>query len=257
MKLELSERLYIEDLFSRSIEQSNLEDGKLVQVEKLTGDASTRRYYRIFTDTNSYVACIDNPTEKGSNTFVKTQEFLENYKIRVPKIYDKKVDKGYILEEDLGNITFLNYLSHIENCEKEFEIYKEIIDMMMTIHRIPKEDVLKSEKFNLRFDQEKLNSEIKFTVDYFINSFLKLEDGELQSQILNEFEAINKRIASYPMVLTHRDFHSRNVMVKNEDFVLIDFQDARMGLPQYDLVSLLEDCYYDLGENNRYRLIEY
>lgn len=52
-------------------------------------------------------------------------------------------------------------------------------------------------------------------------------------------------------MLTHRDFHSRNIMVKNNELIFIDFQDARWGIPQYDLVSLLEDCYYELAPANR------
>ena len=128
---------------------------------------------------------------------------------------------------------------------------------MLSLHNIPLGEVEKSKKFPLKFDEEKLNSEIEFTVDYFVSKFLKIESDQIKESILNEFKVINKRIAQMPMVLTHRDFHSRNIMVKNEEFVLIDFQDARLGLPQYDLVSLLEDCYYDLGDENKEKLIEY
>ena len=56
------------------------------------------------------------------------------------------------------------------------------------------------------------------------------------------------------MVVCHRDYHSRNIMVVNEEVVVIDFQDARMGLPQYDLVSLLEDCYYKVSRDNKHDL---
>jgi hypothetical protein len=66
-----------------------------------------------------------------------------------------------------------------------------------------------------------------------------------------------KRLSAQKMVITHRDFHSRNIMVKDNKYVFIDFQDARWGIPQYDLVSLLEDCYYDLKEENRQKLKRY
>ena len=46
-------------------------------------------------------------------------------------------------------------------------------------------------------------------------------------------------------------------MVKNDDLVIIDFQDARMGIPQYDLSSLLDDCYYQLMPENKERLVKY
>jgi aminoglycoside/choline kinase family phosphotransferase len=46
-------------------------------------------------------------------------------------------------------------------------------------------------------------------------------------------------------------------MIKDGEQIVIDFQDARMGTPLYDLVSLLEDCYYQIDGENKKRLIEY
>ena len=257
MKPELSERLFIEDLFSRSMENKNIAPEELGHVERLTGDASTRRYYRLFTLKNSYVVCIDNPTETGENTFVKTQEFLEKYNIRVPKILDRIVNKGYILEEDLGDTTLLKYLADISSREVELTVYKKIVDMMLELHLISKDDIENSDKFKLAFDQEKLDEEIKFSTSYFLKKFLNIEDDEVSLIVEEEFKKITSRLAEQKRVLTHRDFHSRNVMVKDGEFILIDFQDARMGIPQYDLVSLLEDCYYELSFDSREKLIEY
>ncbi len=257
MKPELSELLFIEDLFSRSMENKNVLPEELGHVERLTGDASTRRYYRLFTLSNSYVVCIDNPTETGENTFVKTQEFLQKYNIRVPRILDRIVNKGYILEEDLGDTTLLKYLADISTRKDELEVYKQIIDMMIDLHLISKEDIDKSKKFQLAFNQEKLDEEIKFSTNYFLKKFLKIEDDDVCSIVEGEFKKITSRLSQQKRVLTHRDFHSRNIMVKDSEFILIDFQDARMGIPQYDLVSLIEDCYYELSSDSREKLIEY
>jgi aminoglycoside/choline kinase family phosphotransferase len=46
-------------------------------------------------------------------------------------------------------------------------------------------------------------------------------------------------------------------MIKDSEQIVIDFQDARMGTPVYDLVSLLEDCYYQVSEKNKDALINY
>ncbi|MAX65354.1 MAG: phosphotransferase [Bacteriovoracaceae bacterium] len=257
MKPEVSEQLFIEELFSGSKKELDTETVELKMIERLTGDASTRRYYRLFTNKNSYVACLDNPTERGENSFVRVQGFLQRYDVRVPRIYDRSVEKGYILEEDLGDITLLQYLSEIKNRKEEFEIYKKILDILLSIHKIPLEDVKSSGKFDLFFDEKKLNSEINFTTDFFIKRFLRVSDSSVHKKINDSFKEINSRLASEKMVLTHRDFHSRNIMVKEDDFIVIDFQDARQGIPQYDLVSILEDCYYELDSNNRYMLIEY
>ena len=75
--------------------------------------------------------------------------------------------------------------------------------------------------------------------------------------MLDGLSEICTKLASQPTVLAHRDFHSRNIMVSGERLVMIDFQDARMGPAQYDLVSLLKDSYYQLEESQIKGLIHY
>jgi hypothetical protein len=66
--------------------------------------------------------------------------------------------------------------------------------------------------------------------------------------IADGFHRLCSEIASWPRVLTHRDFHSRNLMCHQGALYWIDFQDARMGPATYDLASLLRDSYVELGE---------
>jgi aminoglycoside/choline kinase family phosphotransferase len=57
--------------------------------------------------------------------------------------------------------------------------------------------------------------------------------------------------------LIHRDFQSRNIMIKNGRHYIIDFQGARLGPVQYDLAALLIDPYVDLGPDLQQRLLAY
>jgi aminoglycoside/choline kinase family phosphotransferase len=259
MKPEQSERFYIEELFAKTQDKEILSSEKLEEVDKLTGDASTRRYYRIFTDRNSYVVCLDNPfgEELEKHPFISVQQFLEKNNIRVPGILDHNLSRGYLLEEDLGNETLLQHISGVNSSEEEFRIYKIIVDQLLELHRIPQTSVANPNLFQLKFDHTKYMDETRFTFKYFFNFFNKCQDEELIKDLENLFDPIMKRLASQKMVITHRDFHSRNIMVKNGAYIFIDFQDARWGIPQYDLVSLLEDCYYDIKEENRQKLKRY
>ena len=258
MKLEQSEQFLIEELFGQSVEANKLEVSKLINVDKLIGDASTRRYYRIFTDQDSYVVCLDNPTGPGEkNSFVAIQNFLEQNGVRVPHVYDTNESKGYILEEDLGNQTLLHKLATLKDPNQELEIYKEVLDKLLPLHQMQKSVVRESGLFDLKFDYEKLISEMDFTITYFIDKFLGQKDIDYQKRLRTLLEPICQRLGSYPKVLTHRDFHSRNVMCVKNDLVMIDFQDARMGIPQYDIASLLDDCYYELIPENKNKLIKY
>ncbi|MEX0799506.1 MAG: phosphotransferase [Bacteriovoracaceae bacterium] len=251
MKPEVSERLFIEELFGRSVEAANASCSKITNIERLTGDASTRRYYRVQCGQTSYVVCLDNPSDNGFNSFVEAQSFFESRDIRVPKVYDTDLKKGYILEEDLGDATLLKKLGDINSSKQELEIYEKILDELIKIHKIPLKEAEKTHISQLKFDFEKLINEIDFTVDYFVDKFLGVEDESFKRSIIEEFYPVCKRLSGEKMVCCHRDFHSRNIMFKDGELIIIDFQDARLGIPQYDLTSLLEDCYYDLSAENR------
>ena len=260
MKPELSERILVEELFKKTIGKNLLLDDIIENIEKLTGDASTRKYYRIWTSTTSYVVCLDNPTTDPNDepTFLKMQRILHQENVRVPLIYDKDLGTGYILEEDLGDVTFLKDIAQISTKAEEFLLYKNSIDLMAGIHNIDTSKY-KNEFFTeLAFDTEKLYAEMEFTKKYFLKIYLGLDITT------PGVEALYKRLydmcymlSNEPRVLVHRDYHSRNLMIKNNEQVVIDFQDARMGTPLYDLVSLLEDCYYQLNQSNKEKLILY
>lgn len=70
-----------------------------------------------------------------------------------------------------------------------------------------------------------------------------------EKAIREGFHAIADLIASQPFVFTHRDYHSRNLMVYGTRLGVIDFQDALMGPATYDLASLLRDSYLALDES--------
>lgn len=259
MKPEQAERFLIEELFNKTQDKDILKDVSLTEIDKLTGDASTRRYYRLFTDHESFVVSLDNPfnDEPEKHPFVMVQLFLQQNQVKVPQILDHNLSRGYILQQDLGDTTLLHHMSSITSYAEEFKIYKTVVDQLLELHRVPAEKITNPNLFQLKFDYQKYMDETRFTFKYFLNFFHKNQDENLVQELEALFEPIMKRLASQKMVITHRDFHSRNIMVKNNKFTFIDFQDARWGIPQYDLVSLLEDCYYDLNEENRQKLKQY
>lgn len=257
MKTNATELLLVQELFGSFCETNDLTCSNRFTVDKLTGDASIRRYYRVYCDNKSFVVCLDHPLAKGQELpFVQKQQFLIKHQVSVPKIFDYNSQKGYILEEDLSDETLLMQLSRISNKEDELSIYSKIISKIAKLHRIPSKEVAGSKLFSERFDHEKLMDEIDFSLKFFIGSLLNFKDEKIIKEMRDDFDRMITKIAQKNMVLTHRDFHSRNIMIKENELYIIDFQDARMGLPQYDLVSLLEDCYYDLNQDNRDILIK-
>lgn len=143
--------------------------------------------------------------------------------------------------------------------------YERVIDALVQLHvgAGPDRAQRPLEAFKLRFDLEKLMWEIDFTIEHFYELHLKRRISPEHKQLMADgFTGICTRLAAEPTVLTHRDFHSRNVMLtpgpgKEDEYVMIDFQDARLGPAQYDLASLLRDSYYQLEESQIQRLADY
>ncbi|MCM2277605.1 MAG: phosphotransferase [Oligoflexia bacterium] len=239
-------------------------------VNRLPGDASTRRYYRIDAGRRSYVLMRMEPfSEQGENLpFLVVQKHLAASGVDVPEVLDVDPAKGFVLLEDLGDVTLLRHLQDVSSADVERHLYERVIDSLihLQINASPKKKTRPQlEAFKLRFDQEKLMWEIGFTIDHFYKLYLKrqLRDSDLKL-MQRGFGEICSFLAEQPTVLTHRDFHCRNIMVtpseepgQGDRLVMIDFQDARMGPAQYDLVSLLKDSYYQLEESQIQRLLSY
>jgi aminoglycoside/choline kinase family phosphotransferase len=192
--------------------------------------------------------------------FLAVQSHLSAVGVDVPAVLDSDPERGFILLEDLGDVTLLRHLQEVSTAEVERHFYERVIDSLvkLQVSASPKGKASQLEAFKLRFDHEKLMWEVGFTIEHFYELYLKRQLSDKNRKIMVEgFSEICTKLAAEPTVLTHRDFHSRNIMVTGDRLVMIDFQDARMGPRQYDLASLLKDSYYQLEESQVERLLDY
>ena len=254
-----TEKLLIDSLFNESVRNSKIDPLSEVKISKLTGDASSRSYFRIEGHKRSYVACLDQSLttlkKKEEVDFYSAQDILKNNGVNVPNIFDIDHEKGYVLQEDLGDHTFLKELSLIKSKQDEKNLYLKAIDELLNIQSIKKNETT---FFKRSFDETKLMSEVDFTIKHLIDGLFDLElEKKRKEKIKQLFNKLVAEITEEPMVLTHRDYHSRNIMMMSGDTKVIDFQDMRLGLPQYDLVSLLEDCYYQINSDIKDELKKY
>lgn len=235
-------------------------------VQRIPGDASTRRYYRVSArDGQTYILMrMESFATEGMNLpFIGVQKHMHGAKIDVPQILDVDPERGYMLLEDLGDVTLLRHLQEVCSADVERHHYERVIDSLVDMHyrctpRFQPPTVPGLDAFRLSFDHEKLMWEMNFTLEHFYQTYLKREIKASDLKIINDkLSGICQTLAEQPTVFTHRDFHSRNVMVLGDRFSMIDFQDARMGPAQYDLASLLKDSYYQLEEAQVDRLIDY
>ena len=250
------EKVNVELLLVRKLVEDYLKS-KVSEIDELTGDASSRKYYRFTHVNSSFVACLGSPFESEDDSdFLKVQKLLSSNEINVPTIYSIKPAEGFFIEEDLGDNTLVSYLGSEPDDETTALAYKKVIDILINMQSV---DVSGSVVETRSFDEKKFGDESRMSIDYFLGSYLGASVEDLgDRQFLAEIEKLNKKLACREgKVFSHRDLHSRNIMVKDGEYYLIDFQDARLGLPFYDLVSLLEDCYFPLSDEKRNLLIRY
>lgn len=216
-----------------------------VSIERIAGDASNRTYFRVITPETTFILCHDAefsawPDERYP--FLVVQALFSGNSIPVPAIAGIDRSAGLILLEDCGDLMLQHRAG--QNPAACGEPYRKAIDTMVAIQSLRgnRNDM----PFNRAFDEEKL----MFEFGVFLDKAPEGAFGEAaRRELLGEFLKISRLLVRPELfVLNHRDYHSRNILLRNSDPVIIDFQDARMGLPQYDAVSLLRDSYLELPD---------
>ena len=226
----------------------------------IPGDASSRRYFRVKTRSSSFILMKMSPFDDQGDKlpFVQVQKHLNKLSINVPQILEIDSKKGFILLSDLGDETLLKRLERVSKKRDQLIWFKKAIDLLVKMQVSATRNTVPIDAYGLYFDEEKLMWEVGFTLAHFYNDILarKIPGSDIK-RVEGYFQWICKQLASQMWVFTHRDYHCRNVMVLGEELYMIDFQDARLGCPQYDLASLLRDSYYQLEEDVVYELVDY
>ena len=233
------------------------------QLVRLRGDASTRSYYRAHIEDAgpnlpSDLIVMQLPedafrSDEGGATltparlpFLEVAELLASRGLPVPAIYAEDLDHGVVLLEDLGDVTLHEALARTRP-ERWTALYGAAIDLLAELHarcqKLPEESIVTRR----RFDRALLDWEL----DHFRQWGLRALFGDLERSdeviLQRAFATIADRIEAAPYGFVHRDYQSKNLMVRPDGtLALIDFQDALVGPRVYDLVALLCDSYVAL-----------
>jgi aminoglycoside/choline kinase family phosphotransferase len=224
--------------------------------EPMTGGASTRRYFRVklpFVPGSAVAMFVPegaNPEEVAKGVadgaarwpFLEVRELLASRGIDVPALYGEDVARGWLLLEDLGDVTLANFLTTHPDRREELYV-RAVHDLAFAqeaLGRLPPGSIVASRAF----DEELLSWEIHHFREWALEArgvALSVDDRRIFGGIA---ERLARRIARWPRAFVHRDYQSRNLMVRADGRLCwIDFQDALLGPRVYDLVALLNDSY--------------
>lgn len=237
------------------------------KMEKLTGDASTRQYFRLYaleqalepSPAQTFIAAVyQEAFDAQENSFCSINQMLTAAQLPVPRIVAIAGNYGIVLQEDLGDVRLQDWLN-TATADDSLKAYYQAIDLILAIQGVTERAIeTNSIAAQLAFDKAKLMWELEFFYKHYFGSYRQEVLSTTQEvALLEELTQIAEQLASRPRVLCHRDFHSRNLMLHNEQQYIIDHQDARMGPYTYDLASLLRDPYVALEEDVIERLYNY
>jgi aminoglycoside/choline kinase family phosphotransferase len=229
-------------------------------VVPLTGDASERRYFRILPRQGDpfVLSVYATPFRYDALPFVNTAGLFDQMPVPVPKILGHADDLGVLALEDLGDVTLQAHLG-AASADAHAALYRQAVSFIDIFQRRGRE--LVSDRYlpyGIAFDSDKLTWELDFFIKHFLEAYRGIVFRPAERDALRaECARIIADLAAEPRVLCHRDYHSRNLMLRGSKLFIIDFQDARMGPDTYDLVSLLRDSYVDLSSQVVDDLIAY
>ncbi|SFL77747.1 aminoglycoside phosphotransferase family protein [Shimia aestuarii] len=229
---------------TRFLEESGWNDAARAS---LAGDASNRRYERITRKNGEVAVLMDAPPDKNEpvTEFVHIAKHLRDTGLSAPEILACDTEHGLLLIEDLGDDLFARVL--VSKPDQEMLLYAAATDVLVALHQTRPPSGLKT------YGPEVMTNMAALSYDWYARG-ADLEVDRAKSRFMLAFRSLLDQHANDTSVLVQRDYHAENLLwLPDRRGVarvgLLDFQDAMLGHPAYDLVSLLQDARRDVSSD--------
>ena len=228
-------------------------------IKPIFPDGSSRRFYRISFQNRTFLL-IHNPCNSKSinenDSYWYIGRHLYKKGIPVPKLYLYERKKAFIWLEDLGQIHLQKVVDFKQNLDITIKYYEKVLKILLKLNIEGKKG------FESKYCYDTVCYDSKFIIKrelfYFYKEFLlSYKKEDFHPEIEKDFFKLAHTVSQIPNnFLMHRDFQSRNIMIKEGKPYVIDFQGARFGPPTYDLASLLIDPYVCIPEKHQLRFLK-
>ncbi|HET9629628.1 MAG TPA: phosphotransferase [Novosphingobium sp.] len=218
-------------------------------IEPLPGDASFRRYFRLRNGDRSAMLMHAPPPNEDPAPFLRAARWLEDAGLRPPRILDEQAAQGLVLLEDFGDVRMRDYLDDWP--ADELEVYTAAVDTLTALHRVPPGPFT-------AYSLSEYQREAKLFIDWYCPALNLYVDGKGWAEAWEQ--ALTPLLGRQrPGVTVLRDYHAENIMLLGalHKQGLLDFQDALVGHPAYDLVSLLQDARRDVSPELEEQMLQY
>ncbi len=211
--------------------------------ELIAGDASFRKYERIFLDSNKTLILMDAPPNfEKIKPFIRIAKYLLQLGFSVPEIYQYDDMNGFMLLEDLGDNTYTRLLEQKYDEEK---LYSIATSVLIKIHKSVKKESMP--EFVNPFSSKRIINEVCLFHEWYFSLIKKKATYTIIQEYINIWNKLIRVSAEFKSSLILFDYHVDNLLLLDnrpsyKACGLLDFQDATYGPITYDLMSLLEDA---------------
>ncbi|MBX3741601.1 MAG: phosphotransferase [Akkermansiaceae bacterium] len=220
-----------------------------VTLEPIKRGASGRTIVRIKSPVHEPFIGIHWTDERADNKqFVPVAHFLKKARLRVPDILHESAKRRVALVEDLGDVDLLSLKDR--PFSERLPFYRSALEQVDKLfYAKPPKD------FELMppFDAALYRWEQNYFIEHLVEDFLGMDATPLKGH--PALAALAEKLGTGARHLVHRDFQSQNLLIKNGDVYLIDFQGLRRGRQEYDLASLVFDPYLNHSAGEREQLL--
>jgi aminoglycoside/choline kinase family phosphotransferase len=234
-------------------------------VDWLAGDGSDRCYFRLRSPELpvSYVLMQLSGTDaenlaKGRYDWIEISEILRANQISAPRCVAALKEHAAILIEDYGDLMLETVALGAQkngNILQSLDLFRRSLEAVARFLNIkPMPGTVWTQR---KFDHERFAWELRFFVTKYLVPIARYHfSAAEESDFISDINSLASFLGDRSDYFVHRDFHSRNIMVRDHNIAVIDFQDARLGPASYDLVSLVFDSYVPLAPDTRMDLLQ-
>lgn len=213
------------------------------EIRPLAGDASFRRYFRLRHGERKAVLMDAPPPDEDSRPFVAVAQWLAEAGLSAPAILGHDLERGLVLIDDFGDARLRETLDALP--DREAELYRLAVDVLVHLHARPPMPGLSVHGL------DQWLSELQLFTNWYCPALGLDVDVEAYRAAWRAVLAPVAADGSAPVTVL-RDYHAENIMLVEGrggigHFGLLDFQDAVIGHPAYDLASVLEDARRDVS----------
>jgi len=230
------------------------------KISPIKNDASFRSFFRLSSKKkNKIIILAKKEKYKNLVAYTAINKFLRKKGILAPKLYTYNLPRGIVIIEDFGALSFHKVLNKKKN---RLVIYKKLVDLLIKIQKIKPRLKLPNigsgsyrvDKYTNRYLFRESNLFFDWYLPLFLNKKkslnIKIKSNKILLKIYNKLNFPNSHFV-------HRDFHSENLMKVGKKVGVIDSQDALIGNPAYDLVSLIDDVRIKTSRKLKDQVLKY